>query len=304
MLTSSVPPSDPKLKNQDEQLNPNDKFYQELYKNQEYLLIHHLYHGFCFLVFFGILKFTLLLFCFAIWYLFVLIMPLFKNFFELKSKFKMFCYGIARNLIHLILFCLGIISVKINGNIEPKVRIFVSNHVSPLDYIIHFYGNLVTFTKIGSPSSFAKNLFTPIFDIFQFKDKKLSYQIHNCASDPTLSPLLIFPEGKETNGNAIGAFKKEVFKTDYLIQPISIQYHLHLTPRGFNTVYLGNDSYLYFFFRLLSIPFITVELTYLSPLEIKYCQLDIDAKAQRAQLQIANQIGVLAISKQEAIVKN
>lgn len=241
---------------------------------------------------------SLLLLLLGIWCVFVAMVPLFRGFFGLKARFRAFCYRIAKNIVQMFLLCLGVVRVKVNGEAEPNARMFVSNHVSPLDYIVHFYGNLVAFASIGDAPSLMIKMFSPIFDLFQFKKKKLGYQIHNCASDPTVPPLLIFPEEKETNGQAVAPFEKEAFKTDYIIQPVSIQYHIHLTPKGFNTVSRGGDPYLRYFFRILSIPYLTVELTYLNPFDIKYCQLDIEAKAQKAQLQIANQIGVLAIAKQ------
>ncbi|EAX96342.1 hypothetical protein TVAG_066390 [Trichomonas vaginalis G3] len=125
-------------------------------------------------------------------------------------------------------------------------------------------------------------------------------QLEYVASDPSYHPILHFPEDRPTNGNSILSFKTPAFGTDYYVQISSISYFMGFTFQGFNTVASTDDFNVYLFLRLLAMPFITCQIDFLQPRISKTelpDQISASKKAEDAQLQIANGLGVLAISR-------
>ena len=308
MFATSIPISQQSFKDQDSTTDVNDDFFQKLFEPPNFLPIHRIFQIFCFFIFFGPVKFIFSLISFILLVFIINVLPLFQRFFSTKLAFKIWAHSIVRYFIRLFLLCLGIFRIKVDGDIDSEVRFFVSNHISILDYLIHFFNTPLTFiescniyeTSYSAHSylfTFQRIIFGDIFDIFKLKPKKrgLAYQITKCSSDPSFFPLLIFPEGCPTNGNAIVGFSSEYFETEYPYQPVALQYNLFFTPRGFNSLYSGN--FFGFMFRILSTPFITCSLNYLKRINRKNVVYKSAEIAELCQLKISNEIGVLAVSK-------
>lgn len=310
MYSTTIPISQQSFKDQDSTTDVNDEFFQRLFEAPNFLPIHRIFQIFCFILFLGPLKLVLSLISFILLILVVNILPIFQSFFSTKLAFKKWAHSIIRCFIRLFLLCLGVIYIKINGDIDSEVRFYVSNHITILDYLIHISNAPLTFIQFydiyESPYSFQSNypilqlerfICGNILDIFKLKAKKrgIGYQITKCSSDPSFFPSLIFPEGYPTNGNAIAGFLSEYFETEYPCQPVALQYNLYFTPRGFNSLYCG--SFFDFLFRVFSTPFITCSLTYLKKINMKNNLYKPPEIAEMCQLKISNELGTLAVSK-------
>lgn len=310
MYSTTIPSSQQSLKNQNSPTDVNDEFFQKLFEPPNFLPIHRIFQIVCFFIFLGPIKLVLSLISFFLLFFVINFLPFFKIFFSTNLGFKKWAHSIVRHFIRLFLLCLGVLRIKIDGDIDHEVRFYVSNHLSILDYLIHFYNTPLTIIKASdiyeAPNSFQSFLSSlqleriflgSTFDVFKLKPKKrgAAYQIAKCSSDPSFFPLLVFPEGYPTNGNAIAGFLSEYFETEYPYQPAAFQYNIFFTPRGFNSMYSG--SILDFIFRILSAPFITCSITYLKKANTKNVAYKPAEIAEICQIKIANELGALAVTK-------
>ena len=298
MLCTSIPEPNEQLKSQDSTTDVNEEYFQNLFLPPLFLPIHRIYQLFCFLVFLGPFKLFFSLLTLLLWAFVIIILPTLKTFFPTNLNYKLFVHTICKLFLRLFLFFMGVINISINGNVDSDVRFFVSNHLSLLDFAIHFCSTAVTFVQTIDSYRINKILDGKIFKIFRLKlkKKKISYQLTNCASDPSYFPLLIFPEGSPTNGDAIIRFSPDAFESEYAVQPVTLQYNLYFTPRGFNSLYWGDHNILSLIMRILCTPFITCSITYLKKQDTKTEIIDSSASAKKCQLRIANELGVLATS--------
>lgn len=199
---------------------------------------------------------------------------------------------------------LGIIRISIEGSPDPQTRIYASNSLSILDYLVHFFAAPITIITNSDVPGIERFLLGSLFDSCprerpRKRNKtagKSRYQICDVASDPSYFPLLLFPEGVPTTGDAIIRFDPDCFATDYPIQPVALQYCLGLTPRGFNSIHPGKGTIFGALYRLLSVPWITVTVSYVQAEKPKG-QGHEKETAMVCQMAIANRIGVMAVSK-------
>ena len=204
---------------------------------------------------------------------------------------------ICRIPIRFILLGLGIIWINNTGEVDPETRTFISNHLAFFDILLH-----ITRVPIGciAMSSLKNNIFVKntarMFDIC-FVDRSVSAGVANqlvaWQKDKTRLPVVVFSEGKVTNGEALLGFRTGGFVSDEKVQAMCIRYKMLFTPKGMATpAWLENDFLLYVY-QLFSIPLMIVNIDVLPVLDLK--DKDVKERAKMVQLQMANHFGCLAI---------
>lgn len=295
-----VPYSSDNLKEQTDVKEPNDSFFKQLYTRPIFIPIHYLYQILCFFVFLGPIKLILCFISIFLWTVVHFILPKTAPFFKTPMKFKTFSHGLCRHVLRFFLLSLGIISINVDGSGNENTRVYISNHVSLCDFLIEFCITPLTMLKKSRKAGIESYFGGQIFDILRVnpKKKRMATVIANCASDPSCFPLLVFPEGCISTGDGLALFEEDAFDSEYMIQAISIQYHLFFTPRGFNSLFYNNESVILYFLRILSIPFITVNLKFHNPIHLKQDDFTPSDKSRACQLLLANELGIYAISRQ------
>lgn len=301
-----IPYYDERLTRQLERTDVNDKFFKSLFEPPTFLTIHRIIQAISFLVFLGPLKLVFSFVMFLMWSVVIRVIPLFESFFKTQKDFKTFSQKILRSLARSFLFTIGIINIDIQGSVDYDARFIVSNHVSLLDYFIYFSICPVTIIKKADIPGWESLLTGTVIDMFYIspKDKYITpaEQLENLASDPNFPPILHFPEGRPTNGHCVLSFKTHAFASNYYAQTASISYYLGFTFRGFNTVYSTDEPNYLLYFRILAIPYLTCKVHFLQHHESKVeteRRIPKNQKAEEAQLQVANDLGILAITRSD-----
>jgi hypothetical protein len=295
-----VPGPIPQFREHSRVIETTPEFYDFIVKPPVFLGVHYAFQVFHFIVFLGWVKLFFAVIAFLIWMIFLASLSLFKPLFKSKIKFQRFAHSVCKHLVRLFLMCLGIVKISVGEPVSETARILVSNSVSILDYFIYFCSTPFTVLQSSDVSGPERLLLGSIFDSFPLrapggkKEKmKAQYRIEHAASDPSLFPLLVFPEQQKTNGDAVLEFDKDPFANDYEIQGAAIRYWLALTPRGFNS--LSGEAIFPLLFRILAIPFLTVHVDYLKIDERKEPDRDFNKKAETYQIDIANKLKVLPV---------
>ena len=298
MFGTLVPASVKNLHSQKSATDANDEFYEKLLEPPQFLTVHRVFQGLMFLVFFGPFKILAAAGTFVLWLVVLNILPFLRRFCKWDMEFKTLAHSISRHFLRLFLLSIGIVKINVEGTLGEQARIFASNSVCVLDYLVHFCLGPVTFVKKTDETGSEQLLVGNVFDTFRIKPKKgkAHYQIEKAASDPSFFPLLVFPEGTATNGDAILRFEDDAFHNEYQFQPVAIQYFMALTPRGFNSLQFDRSELLQFILRVMCVPFMTVTVTYLNA-DIPKMESSPEAKAKWCQLKIANHLGCLAITQ-------
>ena len=300
-LYSSIPRGSNNFKHQISCSDVNDDFLYQLFHLPHFIFIQKFYQFICFILFLAPIKIFLVIISIVIWFLISSCLKLFRSLFKTEIQFKTRSYEITKNIVRMFLFSLGVLRIDISGKQLLDARFLVSNHLSLLDYFIYYSQIPVTFIiKSDSPNSYEKFFTQGIVDIFYLQSKKRRFpseQLDDCAQDPSYFPILLFPEDVPTTGQAIAPFKKSAFYSECPPQPIALKYNLWFTPNGFNSLFWDGKSIIGLIFRILAVPFMTVNITFLNPERIKSRTLKPTEKAKSAQLQIANELGIIAISK-------
>jgi hypothetical protein len=123
----------------------------------------------------------------------------------------------------------------------------------------------------------------------------VSGQLQTWQSDRTKLPIVVFPEGKVTNGEALLGFRCGAFVSDEKCQAITIRYKLWFTPKGMSTpswLEMQLQDYLY---QIWAIPWMTVDIHVLELLDLK--GKTAKQRAAALELQMANFLGVRATRK-------
>lgn len=300
-LYTEVPRDNNELHQQTELSDMTGKDFMALFEPAKPSLLMKFYRFSCFLLFLGPIKIFLTILIWILIYALILILPLFKRFFKTPRSFKAWACQITRPFSRLALLFLGITKINLHGNIHPDARTIVSNHLSlietllflnqfPVSYLAASYLEKVPFIRNASE----------IFD-FLFVDRSrrqnITQHLIDITNDPSVLPVVVFPEGKVTNGDALVGFRSGAYVSETLVQPIAIRYKLWFTPRTMSTISWNEDVLLIYLYQLYCIPFITVDIDCLEPISWKGTNKTPKERARESEIQIANHLGTLACSK-------
>jgi lysophosphatidylcholine acyltransferase/lyso-PAF acetyltransferase len=259
------------------------------------------YRLFCFIVFLGPFKILLFALCFFFFFFVISILPLFRPFFKTARAFKTWANSVVRPIIRVALLSLGIIKITVNGTIHPYARTFVCNHLALIETVVLLHEIPLSYL---AADYLAKHPFiqmtSHVFD-FVFVNRSrnggISQHLIDIANDPSLLPVMVFPEGKVSNGDAVIGFRSGAFLSETLVQPLAVRFRMWLTPKSMSTVSWNEDNFKKYVYQLFAIPFMTVELTALEPIVWKGSEKNAQERAADSQLQIANYLGVVACSR-------
>ena len=298
---TEVPYDHPEYHGQKEQKDISSEEFQELFDSPKVNIFYKVLRFVFFIIFLGPIRFIFTFIALGIFFIFVTVLPKFEFLFKNKRLLKEWAFKMIRPVIRLCMYCYGVVKVNIKGKLEPDTRIVVCNHLTMYDIISVLYCFPLSFVAKDSlrTNKFIQNT-VKIFDaVFVDRSKQggVTEQIVNVASDPSYLPLLIYPEGKITNGEAILGFRSGAFVPEVPVQAVAIRYRMWLTPKGMATVSWLHDSVWEYFYQFYSIPFMTFEAEILPQYYEKTSNLKPAEKAAKVQIQMANALGTLAISQ-------
>jgi hypothetical protein len=293
------------FENETEATDVNDKFLGNVIGRPSFVAFHFLVQFFQFVVSFGPIKLFFGILAFLVWIVVMSVLPLCKWLFTSPMGFKNWSQEVSRILMRFLLFCIGFVQIDIVGKKSGSARIYVSNSLSVVDYLVYFCCSPITILWKETHCGLERALMERFFGAFPIRQgkKKICHEIANVASDPSFFPLMVFPEGTNTNGDAILSFGKDYFLNDYEIQPVAIQYYLGLTLPGFTSLKLGDKlmGALGLIWRILSVPFIFCQVTYLNHPQLKAAPQGPGAaqtKSVLCQLSLANHLQILAVRRE------
>jgi 1-acyl-sn-glycerol-3-phosphate acyltransferase len=297
-LFTEDPHDYPHLHNQKELSNMTQEEFMALFEPTHPSLPIRFLRFFLFIVFLGPLKALLVGFCFILFFLVIIIIPHFQFLFKTSRAFKTWAFHVVRPIIRLGLFGLGIIRINLTGSVHPDARTIVCNHLSLIETIIILQQFPVSYLAADWLSR--QPLIRQAAKVFDFyfvnraKHQSGVEHLQEIANDPSMMPVLVFPEGKVTNGEAVLGFRTGAYVSDTLLQPVTIRYRQWLCPKTMSTFTWNDNSWTMYCYQLFSIPFTTVDLDILPPISWKGKKMSPAERAVESQLQIANHLGSLA----------
>ncbi|OHS95906.1 Acyltransferase family protein [Tritrichomonas foetus] len=300
-LYTECPSHNPDLHDQKELSYLNDKEFLNLFEPVHPSFPMKIYRLFCFILFLGPLKMVLCAFFFFVFFVTVSILPIFRRFFKTTRDFKTWAFFVCRPIVRLALFFFGIVKINIRGQIHEYSRTIVSNHLSLVEALLLLEQFPVAYLAASylSKISFVART-AQVFDIVfvdRAKRSNITQQLIDIANDPMLLPVVVFPEGKVTNGDALVGFRSGAYISETMVQPLAIRYRMWLTPKTMATVAWNENNFKFYLYQFFSIPFMTVDIDCLEPLTWKGTTKSPQERAVESELQIANALGVLACSR-------
>ena len=300
-LFTEVPRNDPNLHDQKELPHLSDEEFRSLFLPTFPSIPMRIYRFFCFIVFLGPLKILMTTILMFVFYLLVGVLPLLRRFFRTSREFKTWCFHLVRPMIRMCLFSLGIVKINVTGSVHPDARTIVSNHLTVFDAILLFHQIPVSYLAAAYLAKYKWIInYSKVFDLVfvdRVKRQNISRHLIEIANDPMLLPVMVFPEGKVTNGEALVGFRSGAYISETLVQPIAIRYRMWLTPKTMSTVSWNEDPLSAYLYQFFAIPFMTVDITVLEPIVWKGTDKSAQERAFESELQIANFLGTLACSR-------
>lgn len=297
-LYTEVPYDNPQLHHQTELSNMTDKDFMAIFEPTKPSIPMRFYRFFCFLVFMGPIRMILTVLTGAIIYLIFCILPLFRRFFKTPRAFKMWASQVTKPFTRLALFFLGIAKINLHGKIHPDARTIVSNHLSLIETLLFL--NRFPVSYLAASYLAKTSVIQKAAEIFDFvfvdrsKRQNITQHLVDIANDPSLLPVVVFPEGKVTNGDALVGFRSGAYVSETLVQPVTFRYRLWLTPKAMSTISWNEDVLWIYIYQHYSIPFITVDIDCLEPINWKGSSKTPQERACESEIQIANHLGTLA----------
>ena len=298
---TEVPRNNPKMHDQKELSYLSDKDFNDLFEPKKPSVLMKLWRFCSFLLFLGPIKAVLGGFFFVFFFVVISILPVFRRFFKTHKDFKTWAFHVMHPFIRMILLSIGIVKINVRGVVHEHARTIVSNHiclVEALMFLGHFPCSYLSAANLSTNwfiASIAK-----VFDIVfvdRSRRQNISQHLVDIANDPMLLPVVVFPEGKVTNGEALVGFRSGAYISETMVQPVALRYRMWLTPFSMSTVSWLEWNFKYYVYQWLAIPFITVDIDLLEPITWKGSDKNPQEKAFESELQIANFLGTLACSR-------
>ncbi|EAY23715.1 Acyltransferase family protein [Trichomonas vaginalis G3] len=301
-LYTNVPIDDSKLHDQKLQSEITDEEFQALFAVHELTRNQKIIRFVFWLVTLGLIRFILTCLFLLVFDIMMQIVVKYKDTFKTPKEFKKWAHNISKPVIRTVLFLSGIVHIKKVGEIDPEARAIISNHITMIDIVNILYWvpfTIVAHTGLrGNPFiEHCAAVFDTVF-VDRSKTQGATQQISDYAEDPTRLPVVVFPEGKVTNGDALLAFRTGIFVSGVPIQPITIRYRSWLPFfDGQQTPSWLEDNVFMYFYQLYAIPFMTFEIHFLPTIHSKRDETKPADRAIQAQLAMANDLGCLAIDR-------
>jgi hypothetical protein len=291
-LYIEVPFDNPECHDQKELIDNTKEEFMALFEPTKPNFLVRIYRLICFFVFLGPIKIITTFVSFGIFYICCCFLPFFRKYFRNNRQFKNWALSVVKPVIRLALLSFGIVKVNVTGELHEDSRTIVSNHLSLIETvaILHQFPVAYLAASYLKSHKFVRKT-SEVFEIIfvdREKTANISKQLVNIANDPSLLPVLIFPEGKVTNGDALVGFRTGAYVSDTPVQAVTVRFRQWLCPKSMSTVSWNEDNWFFYCYQVYAIPFITLDLNVLEPLNWKGKDLTPAEKATQSQLQIAN----------------
>lgn len=253
---------------------------------------------FFFIVFFGWLRFLLLLMITILYVIIMLPVILFCN----SPKICKYTVGpgivITRIYFRFLFFFLGCFIIKKKGKLDPNARCIIYNHNTLIDgLLIYMYQpfKVIVLDKEKHVPIIGQIL-TSCGSVFVDRSKHggLSKVITEYLSEKRDMPLSIAPEGRTNKGFFMLSFRTGAFIADAPIQPVTLRYRNFL-PFGRTGIIWTYAQPLEWLIRVFSMPFCIVEMDFLPVVQgPEFYEKSPADKALYCNLLMANNLGVKA----------
>lgn len=308
---SSVPPMQKEFKNQTDIDTITDEEYEALKTPFEFSGWKIAYQILCFLFCLGPLRLVAGIFIFIFSAVIIICIRVLMHTLHAPLKTgQRVCMAVARFGIRSILFVFGIFYIQTEGHFHEDARFAIANHVSIIDafalLIFHDLRCPINIThRANHPLGLLIECADPIYVDWRHKVQSRK-MILDSVDDFAKPPVLIFPEGLTSRacGQVLMRFGRTAFSTPYKVQPITMRYHMWGVPEGWNTYAFRGESWLSFFWRLISMPIGKLSIEFHEVMSIdRLGKGDIETFISASQLLMANYIGIRAIDRKEERVK-
>lgn len=311
VISSVIPTVHEEYSHQTKLSDVTDEEFESIVSPPKFKWTHHLYQFLCFILFLGPIRLIVGVLCFSFCMLIVYLIRIginFLGFYPHYNVINSFCVQIIRIGFRFLFFAFGVIWIQVNGKLDNEARFVISNHVSLIDWFVILILRNVTFVinKDFASNSFFRTICNSFEPVYVSKlSSGAQKQIIDSADDNDKYPVLLFPEGTTTNGEALLQFQKQAFLTPYKVQPMLIRYSLPLVPPGWNTVSYTNQSLVSYIWQLISLPFCIIYVDAIQSISMEAeGKADIDTFTTNAQIIFANHLKTKAISRSKADIQN
>jgi 1-acyl-sn-glycerol-3-phosphate acyltransferase len=298
-LYSIVPYSSPENKNQTH-LSPMtyDELLDQL-KAPAYTWYQRVFQIVCFFVFLGPLRILLLMIsiivvssiAFTLRFIFVSL--------GYDTSRLLFSWPLLRYGVRAFIAAFGIVWTNSEGELDPKSRILICNHIGFLDPLCFIGRWKVTFMAKKEFASIGvlRTLIDCLHPLYVDRTKSCGAtgQIKNHAKNSDEWPLMIYPEGTIAGGDFMLRFHRGGFLTNCQLQPVVLRLITPLLPKRWNSHLWADQSGLGLLWQMLSMPFTICWIKWMKPIAGGEEQVDAEQFAERTQLLMANELGVKAV---------
>lgn len=226
----------------------------------------------------------------------------YKPNFKSIKEYKLWAQKKVYPVVRVILFSIGILHIKRTGEIEPTTRTIIINHLTLFDILVAVTMFNSSYLAMASLKhiSFMREA-NEIFNMV-FVDRSKSHQgttetIREIQQDHKRVPIVVFPEGKVTNGDILLGFRTGAFISDEPLQAMTFRYNHWFCPRGLSTIAWVHTSDLFYIWQVYTIPFMTLEINILPQICFDGMKKTAAEKAQSVELMMANSLGCLAVKQ-------
>lgn len=292
-LYYELPYDNPECHDQTQLIDNTKEEFMALFKPATPNILQRFYRLLCFFLFLGPIKILVVLFSFAAFYVVCIFVPYFRGRFRNNREYKKWAQSICKPFVRLALLGLGIVNINYSGVLHEDSRTIIANHLCLVETLIILYHFPVAYLAASNLASHifikrVRQVFEIVFVDRSNKNNHITQQLVNIANDPSLLPVLVFPEGKITNGDALVGFRSGAFVAETPVQAIAIRYRQYLMPKEIAQISWNEDNWYFYCYQCFAIPFMTVDATVLEPLNWKGSEKSPQEKAVDAELQIAN----------------
>uniref|UniRef100_A0A6B2G3B0 Glycerol-3-phosphate acyltransferase 3 (Trinotate prediction) n=1 Tax=Myxobolus squamalis TaxID=59785 RepID=A0A6B2G3B0_MYXSQ len=151
----------------------------------------------------------------------------------------------------------------------PSHGVVVANHTSPIDVLILGSKNFYRFIGQIQPGFFAylqrqlSNMGHIFFERREIADRHtVAACIKKHATDPSLPPVIIFPEGTCINNTSVMQFRKGTFEVCDIVHPVAIKYNPMFGDAFWDS---SKMSYLRYIISMASSWFVYCDVWFLPP---------------------------------------
>lgn len=302
MLYTPVPINDPSLHNQTELADVSDEAYRNYFLPHKDNIFEKMIRVILFFVTLGPIRIILAILCFLIFITMMPILNMFKPRFKNPRDYKNWAQNILYPVARLGILFVGIVHITKTGEIAEDTRTIVSNHITMFDIAVIISQFDSSYLAMASLAKFtfmknANGIFNLVYVDRTKANQGTTDRIKQVQNDPSCPPIVIFPEGKVTNGDCLLGFRTGAFINDAPIQGMTLRYKLWFCPKGQATIAWVDPSDLFYIFQLFTIPFMTLEINILPQISYKGSTKTPQERAAELELLMANSLGCLALKK-------